>query len=150
MINKKQKEVMEKWREEHGCCEFDYKEYDIILPDGGQLVIEKEKYMAHKIIGYKKIPGGGCQVIFSKKATVPSEDYKAIIWMEELDELIVYLQSMKHMLNKIGIKTDTSLQWLKRLKIKMKKEKITLPKINKSKLKNINYPATSQDLNSII
>jgi len=121
-INKKQKEVMEDWQAKHGCCQFDYKNYDIILPDGGQLVIEKEKYLAHKILGYKKLLGGGCQVIFSKKATVPSETYKAIIWMEELDETVEYLKSMKRMLNKIEIKTDTSLQWMRRQKNLQKKK----------------------------
>lgn len=105
VITKKDKKIMENWIKGHGACYFDYKNKDIILPDGGLFGIEKKKYMARKIIGYKKLPNGNSQILFSKKKLVPSEKYEAIMWMQELDETISYFKSMKRMLNKIGIKT---------------------------------------------
>lgn len=61
------------------------------------------------------------------KAIVPSEKYKAIIWMDELDETIVYLQSMRRMLNKLSIKTNTSLQWERDIRKKIKEGKFPKP-----------------------
>ena len=58
---------------------------------------------------------------------VPSEKYKAIIWMDELDETIVYLQSMRRMLNKLSIKTNTSLQWERDIRKKIKEGKFPKP-----------------------
>jgi len=108
VITKKDKEIMENWIENNGACYFDYKNKDIILPDGGLFSIEKKKYMARKIVGYKKLPNRNTQVLFSKKRLIPSEKYEAAIWMQELDETINYFKSMKRMLNKIGIKTKLS------------------------------------------
>jgi hypothetical protein len=105
-ITKKDKEIMEKWIEKHGACYFDYKNKDIILPDGGLFSIEKKKYKARKIAGYKKLPNGNTQILFSKKKIIPPETYKAKIWMQELDETIRYLKNIKRMLNKRGIKTS--------------------------------------------
>ena len=98
-ITKKDEEIMEDWIRKNGACSFDYKNKDIILHDGGLFSIEKKKYKAHKITGYKKLPGGGVQVLFSKKKTVPSEKYEATIWMCELSETINYLKRMKKMLS---------------------------------------------------
>lgn len=106
-ITKKQKEVMEKWIIKNGGCYFDYKNKDIILPDGGLFYIGKKKYKARKIVGYKKLPDGCIEILFSKKKKVPSETYEATIWMSELDEIINYLKRMKKMLNKIRIKTTS-------------------------------------------
>ena len=108
-LNKKELEIMEKWRQQHGACTFDNKNHDIILGDGGLFSIEKIKYLAHKLVGFKKLPDGGSQIIFSKKRIVPSERYEATMWMEELDETIAYFQSMKKMLNKIGIRTSRKI-----------------------------------------
>jgi hypothetical protein len=105
-ITNNDKKIMEEWISKNGACSFDYKNKDIILPDGGLFSVEKKKYMARKIIGYKKLPNGFIEVLFSKKKMVPSEKYEATIWMSELDETIRYLKSMKRMLNKIGIKTN--------------------------------------------
>lgn len=82
---------MEKWRQQHGACTFDNKNYDIILGDGGLFSIEEIKYLAHKFLGFKRISDNCSQTIFSKKRTVPAERYEAIMWMEELDETIAYL-----------------------------------------------------------
>lgn len=107
-IGKKDEEVMKKWISRHRACYFDYKNKDIILPDGGLFGIDKKKYMARKIVGYKKLANGNIQVLFSKKKIVPSEKYEVTIWMQELDETINYLKSMKRMLNNLGIRTDIS------------------------------------------
>jgi len=96
---------MEKWIVRNGACYFNYGDKDIILPDGGLFSIEKKKYKARKMIGYKRLPNGMTEILFSKKKIVPSEKYEATIWMSELDEIINYFQSMKRMLNKIGINT---------------------------------------------
>jgi len=96
---------MEKWIVRNGACYFNYGDKDIILPDGGLFSIEKKKYKARKIIGYKRLPNWMTEILFSKKKIVPSEKYEATIWMSELDEIINYFQSMKRMLNKIGINT---------------------------------------------
>src|SRR3989344_3693259 len=105
VITKKDKEIMENWIENNGACCFDYKNKDIILPDGGLFGIEKKKYMARKIVGYKELPNGSSQILFSKKRLVPSEKYEARMWMQDLDETISYFNSMKRILNKVGIKT---------------------------------------------
>jgi len=105
-ITKKDKKIMEEWIRKNGACSFDYKNKDIILHDGGLFSIEKKKYKSHKIIGYKKLPDKSVQVLFSKKKLIPSEKYEAVFWMNELDETIDYLNRMKKMLNKLGIKTD--------------------------------------------
>ena len=105
-ITKKDIKVMKKWIINHGACSFDYKNHDILLGDGGLFSIEKTKYMAHKVLGYKKLQNGNSEVIFSEKRTVPAERYDAVLWMEELDETISYLKSMKRMLNKLGVKTS--------------------------------------------
>ena len=97
---------MKKWQSKNGACYFDYKNRDIILPDGGLFSIEKKKYMAHKIIGYKKLPNGNTKILFSKKKLIPSETYEATVWMSELDETINYLKRMKKMLNSMAIKTS--------------------------------------------
>ncbi len=109
-ITKKDKEKAERWRKRYGGCIFDFKNKDIILPDGSLFSIEKKKYKAHKIIGYKKLPNGNTQILFSKKKLIPSEKYEAVMWMSDIDEIISYFKSMKRMLNKIGIKTDLSIK----------------------------------------
>ncbi|MFA6974216.1 MAG: hypothetical protein WC238_05805 [Parcubacteria group bacterium] len=109
-ITKKDREIMEKWRKKEGGCYFDFQNKNIILPDGSLFGIEKKKYKAHKIIGYKKLQNKSVQVLFSKKKIIPSEKYEATIWMSELDEMIRYFKSMKKMLNNLGIKTKLSLR----------------------------------------
>jgi hypothetical protein len=113
-INKKVQKEMESWIWKNGACSFDYKNRDIILHDGGLFSIEKEKRRARKIVGYKKLPNGMTEILFSKTKSLWVEDYKAIFWMEELDETINYLKSMKRMLNKLGIDTGLSIRNKKR------------------------------------
>lgn len=100
------KTIIQKWKEKNGAADFDLKNRDIILYDGGLFSIEAKKIKGHKIIGYKKLPDGNVQILFSKKKCINDVDYRAYLWFEELDETIRYLKRMKRMLNKIGYKTD--------------------------------------------
>lgn len=97
--------IIEEWIKRNGCAGFDLKNKNIILYDGGLLSIEKKKVKRSKIIGYKKLPDGYTRILFSKKKTVPSEEYSAILWFEEVEETINYFKRMKKMLNKLGYKT---------------------------------------------
>ena len=101
--------IIQKWIENNGACRIDIKNRDIILYDGGLFSIESKKVKRKKIVGYKKLPNGNSQVIFSKKATIPDVDYEATMWISELDETINYFKRMKKMLNKIGFKTNISI-----------------------------------------
>ena len=103
-------EKMRDWIKNNGACSFDYKDRDIILHDGGLFSIEKEKKRGRKIVGYKKLPNGMTEILFSKNKPIWREHYKAIVWMEELDDIINYLRRMKKMLNSLGIKTNFSLK----------------------------------------
>jgi len=105
-ITKEMIRVMELWKKNNGACTFDYKNREIILYDGGLFSIEKSKRKARKIVGYKELPNGMSKLIFSKTKSVWTEDYKAILWIEELDETISYLKKMKNMLNNLGIDTN--------------------------------------------
>lgn len=101
-INKNK--LAREWVKNNGCADFDFKKRDILLLDGGLFSIVKEKKMRKKAIGFKKLSNGMSQVIFSKKK-YPTEDYKAVFWFEELDDLINYFKRMKKMLNNLGYKT---------------------------------------------
>jgi hypothetical protein len=106
MKKKTKKQVLEEWIVNNGAADFDLKNQDILLPDGGLYWLKKEKYRGHKIVGYKKLPNGCVQILFSKKRLIPREKYYAVIYFKELDETINYLKRMKRMLNKLGYKTN--------------------------------------------
>jgi hypothetical protein len=99
------RKVIEKWIWANGAADFDLKKKDVILFDGGLFCIEPYKVMRHKMIGMKKLPNSTCsQVIFSKKK-YPTEEFKATLWFEDIDETINYFKRMKKMLNSLGYKT---------------------------------------------
>ena len=102
-INKRK--IIEEWIQRNGCAGFNLKEKGVILYDGGLFSIEKKKVKRSKIVGYKKLPGGYVEVLFSKKKTVPYEDYSAIMHFENIEETINYFKRMKKLLNKLGYKT---------------------------------------------
>ena len=52
-ITEKSKKVLKKWISDHGACNFDIKNQDIILNDGGLFSIEEKDVMWHKVIGTK-------------------------------------------------------------------------------------------------
>jgi hypothetical protein len=95
----------EKWIKKHGAAGFDFAKRDIILWDGGLFAIEKYTEMLSRIRGKKPLPDGGCEILFTKKK-YPQTCYKAMLWFEELDDTITYLQSMKRFLNKMGYATS--------------------------------------------
>jgi hypothetical protein len=102
---KQKQKIVDDWTSKHGAAIFDLKNKNIFLPDGGLFGIEKIKYWSKKIRGYKKLPNGGKEVLFSKNKIVARETYRAVIWFGELGETIDYLKNMEKMLNKIGYKT---------------------------------------------
>lgn len=97
--------IAENWIADNGACNFDFKNGDVILYDGGLFSIEERKIKRHKIKGFKKLLDGSSQVIFSKKK-YPSKERYVNLWISEIDETIDYFKRMKKMLNKIGFKTD--------------------------------------------
>ena len=105
-ITKRQQKIMEAWTWKNGACEFDYKNQDIIFPDGGLFSIQKKKCKTSKLVGWKKLPNNCVKAIFDKKKTIPFETYDATIWITDLDDMINYLTRMKKMLNGLGIKTS--------------------------------------------
>ena len=109
-INKNK--IVREWIRNNGACKFDFRNKDIIFPDGGIWSIRKITEKRHKVIGFKPCSWGdnkGSQVIFSKKK-YDAEDYEGVLWIGELDETIEYLKSMSTMLRKIGYKTDNTIQ----------------------------------------
>jgi effector-binding domain-containing protein len=102
-INKQK--IIEEWIHKNGCASFNLKEKGIILHDGGLFYIEKKKVKGSKIVGYKKLPRGYVEVLFSKKKTVPYEDYSAIIHFEDVEDTINYFKRVKKLLNKLGYET---------------------------------------------
>lgn len=123
--------VIDGWISKHGAASFDLREKDIILWDSGLFSISKEVKTKNKTrvvvdkkptitkINGKDIKSYRVNFIPVKKNGKPVkekvEDYKAVFWMEELDEVINYLISMRKMLRSIGIKTDTSVKWMKKI-----------------------------------
>ena len=105
---KKKGEIIKEWVKNHGAASFDLKKRDIILHDGGLFTIETKKIKLRKIIGYKRHPNGISEVLFSKKKIIPSAEYTAVVWLEELDETIAYFKNMKRMFNKLGYNTGKS------------------------------------------
>jgi len=109
-MNKTKKKIIEEWIATNGACDFNLKEREIVLYDGGLFSIEAKPIKLHKIVGYKNLPNGCRQVIFSKKKLVKSTEYEATLWFEELDETINYLRRMRDMLQRIGYKTGGKIK----------------------------------------
>lgn len=103
LLNKQK--AFQKWLEKNGACNLDFKNRNIVLYDGGLFSIESKNVKRRKIIGYKKLPNGFSEIIFSKKATIKDIDHEAILWFEELRETINYLKRLERFLNKQGYKT---------------------------------------------
>lgn len=101
---------MEAWRQRHGACSFDYKSHNIFFGDGGLFWIETKKLRVPRSTGFRDKPNGSIEMVFSKKKSKTIDDHYAGLWFTELDETIDYLQSMKKMLNKIGIATAQTIR----------------------------------------
>ena len=70
------------------------------------------------------------KLLFSKKKYT-DVDYYANLWIEELDETIDYLRSMRKMLRGLGYDTGKSIKWQKGL-LKNNRKKILKNKGGKS------------------
>ncbi len=120
MISKKKKEKFNSWARRKGGVDFDFENKNIILLDGGLFSIEKEikiKPKTRTVFGQQKeINFNGKSIKCRELKFIPIrrnnkilnekvEYYKAIIWFEELNETINYLNSMKRMINKLGFET---------------------------------------------
>lgn len=117
---KKRDKLAEEFYRKNGACEFKFKTRDVKLYDGGLFAIEEEKVMRSKIIGFKKLPNGSSEVIFSKKK-YPAKEHNAWIWFEDVDERINYFRRMKKFLNNLGYRT--SFEQNKNIK-KLKKRRL--------------------------
>jgi len=104
-LSKERGQAMEKWKKKHGACEFDFKNKEINLTDGGIISINSRKVKRHKIVGYKKLPNGNVQVLFSKNKPIKDVEHYANIWFEDIDDIIKYFKDMKKMLNSLNYKT---------------------------------------------
>lgn len=114
MSKKEAEKINREWLEKNGAGEFDFKNKDVILYDGGLFAIEVEKkrVLRHRIWISKKptmVDGKifGYELKSTKlRGTRIKEDYKARIWFTEIDETINYFKRMKRILNKLGYKTN--------------------------------------------
>ncbi len=114
------KKIVKGWVEKNGCAKFNLKDKSVDFFDGGLFAIESKKVKRHKITGYKKLPNGCVEILFSKKKLVKDIESHANLWFEDIDDTINYFKRMKKMLNKLGYKTSHG-------KIKLKS------KLNKTK-----------------
>jgi len=102
---REKKKMIDKWIEKAGCCKIDLKNKEILLHDGALLCICSKDVKRHKIEGYKKLPNGCLEVLFSKNKSIKDKEYYADIWFEDVDWLISYFKSLKKLLNNMGYKT---------------------------------------------
>lgn len=109
------KKIVDEWIKKHGAADIDLKKRDIILYDGGLFSIESKKVKRSKVIGSKKLSSGMHEVIFSKKK-YPNIEYYANLWIEDMDETIEYLKSMRKMLRSMGYNTGKKYRTAERVK----------------------------------
>ena len=126
-LSKEEMTILEKWRMANGCVTWDLKDDNILIHDGGLFSIdddvkrkqnfdikfEKSK-TPHRMPNGKLITGNE-MIKINKPGTHLEHNYKAYVWPSELDETIQFLQSLKRVLNKVGIETDRSVKWQKKL-----------------------------------
>ena len=105
---KTKKEIITEWINKNGACSIDLKNKEFTLYDGGLFGIQEKKVKRNKILGFKKLPNGCSEVLFSKKKCINDTEHYAVIWFQELDETINYLNRLKKLLNRLGY--NTSLQ----------------------------------------
>ena len=126
-ITKEQEKIAEKWIRNHGAASFDFKNRDILLGDGGIIVVNVEtKTKPRTRIWFDKmhpvmLNGHKCHRMLSApikkngKFILEKVDYYSVtLWFEELDETIAYFKSMSRMLRKLGFDTSRSIKWMKK------------------------------------
>ena len=84
---------------------FDWKNKDVVLTDGVIWNIEKEIKRLNKVKEVRPTSQRGVYQIQLTKNKYKTECYKCRIWFEEIDNLILYFQSMRKLLNDLGYKT---------------------------------------------
>jgi hypothetical protein len=103
---KTKQEVIKEWISKNGACSIDLKNKEFTLYDGGLFGIQEKKVKRRKILGFKKLPNGCSEVLFSKKKCINDTEHYAIVWFQELDDTISYLIRLKKLLNKLGYNTS--------------------------------------------
>ncbi len=145
-ITKEQERIAENWIKNHGAANFDFKNRNVILHDGGifGISVETKTKPKTRIRFDKKHPDVWNGRKFYRIISAPIRKngkfllkkenyYSAILWFEELDETISYFKSMAKMLRKLGFDTSRSLHLRKRLIRKINK---TLKNERKGNKKN--------------
>lgn len=130
-LKKWQKRKCIEWVGRQGGACLDFKNKDVILHDGGLFSIDKKKIKIPKTKGFKKLPNGQCQVIFTKKK-YPHECYDAIMWFEDVDSTINWFKSLKRLLNSIGYRTN-----MKKQETSSKQFKNSLKDVKMGKIKRV-------------
>jgi hypothetical protein len=115
MKNIEKNKLVRQWIRDHGAVKFDFKDQDIILQDGLLFSIDKEIKNLRKIKRAKPTSDGKFAVELTKQK-FKTECYQCRIWFQELDEMIMYLQDMKKLLNNLGYLTNHNGQERKNTK----------------------------------
>lgn len=112
-MNKKQLEKLnklgEEWVIKNGACSFDFENKGVNLTDGGLFALVEKTIMLQKTRGFKKLPNGCSEVLFTKKK-YRTKIYEANIWFEDVDGIILYYKRMKKFLNDLGYNTGGKLK----------------------------------------
>lgn len=116
---KKRDKLAQKFKEENGAVEFDFKTRTLFFPEGGIMAMEEYPVMLHRVKGYKKLPDGTVEVLFTKKK-YPDKTIKASLWFEEVREHINYFKRLENFLKKVGYDTEVSEKWKKKLAKELK------------------------------
>lgn len=103
---KSKKEIIEDWINKNGACSIDLKNKEFTLYDGGLFGIQEKKIKTRKVLGFKKLPDGCSEVLFSKKKCVNGVEHSIVVWFQELDDTINYLIRLKKLLNQLGYNTS--------------------------------------------
>jgi hypothetical protein len=115
---KTKQEIVKEWINKNGACSIDLKNKEFTLYDGGLFEIQEKKVKRRKILGFKKLPNGGSEVLFSKNKCVNDIEHYMIVWFQELEDTINYFVRLKKLLNLLGyntsLKKEVITTWLKK------------------------------------
>src|SRR4030042_4860474 len=107
---KVKQEMIKEWINKNGACSIDLKNKEFTLYDGGLFGIQEKKVKRRKVLGFKKLPNGDSEVLFSKKKCVNDVEHFIVVWFQELDDTINYLVRLKKLLNELGYNTSLKKQ----------------------------------------
>ena len=122
MNKEKENKIIGEWIIRNGAAQFDTKNRNVILNDGGLFYIEKNVKIKPKTkmilskAPQTRIINGHKQKVFpvffrkikrnGRQVKEKIEYYSANLWFEEIDDIILYFKKMKSLLNKLGYKTN--------------------------------------------